>query len=413
MDFYISKNLLGTPTDLSFSSKENKFNWRNHQPGVDWVFEGDKEFIVQKNLASLLATQGRKEVKFEIPKNLQDAINSAAINIPNLKPNWYFLLKKEIFSSSLKKFVGEISNESQDVQTEYYEKVFDQTAQFLDKLFCAKINKSCFDKAKLDPTLQSPDTFRSNLEGFIKKVEYNRFSTRTGRLTVKSSSPHVLTLPKKHRNIFVSRFPGGKVVQLDYTSLETRLALILADLQPPPDVYDFVREKLFKGEIERKLVKDAVIAYLYGMKIEGVGHILKLNTLELPLIMASLDDFFKSEEIIRKFELDKQAKSGYIKNYYGRRIAIDSKDSEKSNIILNSFIQSTAVDISLLGFSKVASYLEEKQINILPLFVIHDSLILDSHPDCFSELENLKQVGSKILGFEEDFHLKIEGICGS
>jgi DNA polymerase I-like protein with 3'-5' exonuclease and polymerase domains len=74
----------------------------------------------------------------------------------------------------------------------------------------------------------------------------NHTSTVTGRFS--SSNPNLQNLPKegksKVKELFISRFPGGKVIQSDFTSLEiyvqailTRSKQLIADLQAGLDMH--------------------------------------------------------------------------------------------------------------------------------------------------------------------------------
>ena len=64
-------------------------------------------------------------------------------------------------------------------------------------------------------------------------------------------------------------------------------------------------------------------------------------------------------------------------NLYGRKLVVDDE-----RLKLPYFVQSTAVDVALTGFSKILSRFAE----MVPLFVIHDALVVDAEKDLLHEL---------------------------
>lgn len=63
---------------------------------------------------------------------------------------------------------------------------------------------------------------------------------------------------------------------------------------------------------------------------------------------------------------------------------------------MNHYVQSTAVDVAMLGFLNILEYVEElgKQEDIVPIFILHDALILDIHKNSFSLINGLCKLGS-------------------
>ena len=70
--------------------------------------------------------------------------------------------------------------------------------------------------------ISSLRTFLPDDTGQAKKVRYDQIGTTTGRLTVKSG-PAILTLPQKYRDVISSRYDQGKVIQIDFVSVEPRV----------------------------------------------------------------------------------------------------------------------------------------------------------------------------------------------
>ena len=67
--------------------------------------------------------------------------------------------------------------------------------------------------------------------------------------------------------------------------------------------------------------------------------------------------------------------------HFGRVI---EPDKTESNVLINHFVQSTAVDAALLGFHSLMSKLSDEEVE--PLFIIHDALVLDVSPNSMQKL---------------------------
>ena len=80
--------------------------------------------------------------------------------------------------------------------------------------------------------------------------------------------------------------------------------------------------------------------------------------------------------------LKSQAKElGFIKNYFDRPIVIDDA---RDSILINNYLQSTAVDVSLMGFKKFCDDMKDK---IRPVFIIHDALFFELEDNYLSDIK--------------------------
>jgi hypothetical protein len=80
-------------------------------------------------------------------------------------------------------------------------------------------------------------------------------------------------------------------------------------------------------------------------------------------------------------------------------------------VLINSYTQSTGVDVALLGFSNVLKTL--KTMNSKALFVLADALILDMHPDELESIEMLKSKCEVVTGYQKKFPVKVSEISTS
>jgi hypothetical protein len=101
-------------------------------------------------------------------------------------------------------------------------------------------------------------------------------------------------------------------------------------------------------------------------------------------------DFFKINDIVRELKAEIK-EHGNMFNFFGRRI----KKTDDHRII-SHYLQSTAVDVALLGFSSFVDDL--KELGALPLFVVHDALILDTSPEGFKLIQERVNRGVDING---------------
>lgn len=272
---------------------------------------------------------------------------------------------------------------------------------------------------------------------------YTLSNTRTGRMTI-TDGPDILTLKREYRDILLSKFGGeGKLWYLDFSSLEPRILLILSDmlqreeadrektlgnLSPtlslignvpqrsaskdiPEDIYSKVLEDLgLLGEVPRHIAKTAILSLLYGQGEATTAETLKSFISKPEEFISAVSDYFGVETLKRKLAADFVKSNGkQITSYYGRPIQCDDA---APYVLLNYYIQSTAVTVALLGFGSIINRLKDNDLLgiIRPVFFLHDALILDVHNDAEHLIPKLEKLGStgipKFKAF--DFYLKAQ-----
>jgi hypothetical protein len=253
-----------------------------------------------------------------------------------------------------------------------YSDAFLKKQKIFDNLQPAKINKISY---KVFKELEKNETLISNLnsfkpiKGYSKVVEYDQIKTISGRLVSKQYSPRILTLPARHRKIFESRWTKeGDLLQVDFKSLEPRVIRKINKKESSEDIYmDIANELDFK--VDRLIVKRAIISILYGSNTQISG----LSKERSNVVLETTKNYFNIERILEIAQ--KRSDVDCRMNFYGRPIW--NIKEEKTNKIVNNYIQSTAVDISLLYFSELCEKLDMDFCK--PIFVIHDALICDVH----------------------------------
>lgn len=394
MDICISKNVLGTEKHL-VARKDGSYVWVAKKP--EKCFSVGFECSESKIVASLLG----KEISENPGEKYLKAMNFLGVDsdIP-----WHYSVPEKVFKKFIQKITDDARMIFEDPQYCYHRNYLDKAQRSIQKLSRTRIDEEEFNRLMGDNSVLNKGAIGSFFpnEGYSTKPVYDFVGTNTGRLTIKSG-PQILTLKKEHRSILKSRFPGGRIVQLDYVSLEPRVALSLLGINPPKDIYGFVSDNILNKETGRESAKLLTIALLYGMGKKRVKEILGGTLLNPEETMKKLDDFFGAK-IIRE-ELKKQAKSGFIQNYYGRNIRVRS-DSE--HVLYNNLIQSTAVDVALQGFSKIINKIYDEEKRMRPIFVLHDALLIDCPPDEVKFLDDLCVLGSAAKDLDAYFYLKKE-----
>ena len=155
--------------------------------------------------------------------------------------------------------------------------------------------------------------------------------------------------------------------------------------EAPPDIYEDIRQNLFHGQIDRKVVKLATLSALYGSSYKGIAKITG-NAEASKNVIRRVRQYF-NVDYLEKSLMNVLVEEKMLSNYYGRPLKITEI---KGNILVSHFIQSTAVDTALLGFSKLMSKMTSQ--DVVPIYVLHDAVIFDV-PE--NEVQNFLNVCSE------------------
>jgi DNA polymerase I-like protein with 3'-5' exonuclease and polymerase domains len=176
---------------------------------------------------------------------------------------------------------------------------------------------------------------------------------------------------------------------------------------PEDDIYKDISSKLFRNKLDRDQVKLAVLCALYGASARKLASVIT-EEFNPTRVISSVKEYFSVQDLT--FKLKNQVfQKGKILNYFGRELT-PSKDVD--NVLVNHYIQSSAVDVALLGFSNLVGKFSDLNINATPLFIIHDALVLDVHPD---GMEKINEIVNKGINIEPlgNFPIEIDTISTS
>jgi DNA polymerase I-like protein with 3'-5' exonuclease and polymerase domains len=318
-----------------------------------------------------------------------------AVDIP-----WMHVMPKGMFHKQLLSLLDQLWSVIREEHDQYYMNQFLSNRELLMAL-----QQPLVDVPHLRKVIEGAGLKRGEILKFLPEKGdvsprsiYNQTGSITGRLTIESG-PNILTLKREHRRILKSRFEGGKIIQIDISSLEPRIALAVAGKESPDDVYNFIGDKVLKGSLTRDQVKIAVLSCMYGASAWSLSKQIP-KELDAKKILMEIKRYLKIPSLQR--DLEKQIdKLGYIKNLCGRKIR-----SHES--VVNHFLQSSGVDVSFNIFSQIIDDLQKNNINFVPIYVIHDALVLDIGGTDYKNILELTNIAYKADKLEGIFPVKVE-----
>lgn len=394
--FVIDSSLLGT--DKHLVGDPEGFVWSESVPRDGWHLTGDFKLSPSaKCLDTLLKMYGHKLP--EVPEKYLTAMKTlvtGSVPIP-----WKSVLPQEEFRKFFKNLVHETSSVFSSLPFDYYETAWTAGTRVLSSFRPACIDTDAFIQI-LNKTPTSPglESFRPKRSGFAHPVVYDRFATRTGRLTV-IEGPNVLILKKENRQIIKSSFEEGIVAYIDFRALEARIVLAESGKHSTAeDLYDDLSHLLFKGILPRDVVKTAVLSELYGISRSSLKARLGVSDQKLDAFIEVIRKYFEVE-VLRSRLKDQLISQQKITNRFGRPLVIPQG---QDNLLVNTYAQSSGVDVSLLGFDSILKQIGTEGIR--PLFVLHDAMIVDVRCDRIKDVMSIKDVS--IPTYSAPFPVKFE-----
>lgn len=397
--FCIDSTVLGTARHIVGDAEG--FLWSDSVPRSAWHLTGDlKTSSASKCLDTLFKLCGH--VTASVPAPHLAAVRtlvSGSTPIP-----WQHVLPQVTFREYFTNLVQETVDVFSGLPFDYYEVAWAAGSRVLGSLRPVKVDIDALLSAAVASGGNAPalESFRPKKSGFAHPVVYDRFATRTGRLTV-SEGPNILVLKKDSRSIMRSSFEGGSVVSLDFRALEARIVAAEAGVfSDAGDLYDDLSEKLFSRTVTRDVVKVAVLAELYGISRASLKAKLGVSDSALDYFISAIRTHFKVDDLKRRLK-SQVAGTGKVLNRFGRPIPVPPG---ADNLLINSYAQSSGVDVAMLGFDAVLEQLGDDGIR--PLFVLHDAIILDVRPDRLHDVQCCTSV--TVPTYSIPFPLKFETV---
>ncbi len=261
----------------------------------------------------------------------------------------------------------------------YHHDVFAPTSALFEQLRAWRVGER-FTSSN-DPTIQACDV----VDGWLEPPEYDRFGTRTGRLTV-SHGPPVLTMRQSTRHLLAPLDANHVLVSFDFVALEARVALAIAGKPVPTQEDPYETIATLMRCASRDDAKSATFSALYSDPTESSRRDPRV---------AQARRVFRLGEVFVELKA-KLIEDGVARNRYGRMIVDPSIET-----LYNNHIQSTAADVALLGFLALLD-----SVDIVPHFLVHDALFASVPKRFFTQISAVAAHGVNVLGFDEPFPIK-------
>lgn len=381
-DFAIHSNILGS--NLHYLSNGQ---WVKEIPHDYWIV--GKNISWNKDLLTAFYLDGI-DIKISPPEKFIKIVRNFTYkeDIP-----WEMVMPSHAFKDFVDSVCKKIYKAFGRTTLSYYQNIYKPACEVLDALHPMRIHRKRW-RYLAERNIKGINSvvinsFEPNEEGFANPIKYSLTSTVSGRLKV-IEGPEILRLNKELKSIIKSRYKGGKIIQFDYISLEPRLALLLAGHNVVDDVYSYINDMVFRGELERDIVKVSTLSVMFGAGAKSLSEKTGFSMTDCKSIIKQLKEFFNFYDLSKKLSKEYRSKK-VIRNYFGRAIYPESGAGHK---LYNHYIQSSAVDAAMLGFRNIVNLID----GVVPIFIIHDNIGLDFPAKLITKenLELIKEEGSKI-----------------
>jgi len=226
-------------------------------------------------------------------------------------------------------------------------------------------------------------------EDGILHPSFNQHITTTGRLS--SSKPNFQNMPRGDKfpikKAITSRFYNGKIIEVDFAQLEFRTAVFLAqDKQGMIDIADGVDVHQYTADVigcSRQDAKAHTFKPLYGgmmgKKKEKEYYQKFLEKYEdIAEWHKKLEDTAIKSKIVRL----PSGREYYFPNIYRRKDGSSTQSTAVKNYPVQGFATADIVPIACIN---VWNLLKENNMKTLLINTVHDSVILDVHPDEYNQ----------------------------
>ncbi len=386
-------------------SEDQMFRWSDSVPDGAWVCGFSEKYSRSLDLLAAATGSTLQTTPGESHVTMWSALRESGIKDVPLR----YALKGAGFQAYLKRLIRQSSDLLETYGDSYHAKEFVTIRQFLQGLVQCSINKK-----ELYRIINSEDertgalkTFIPLDSGLLPATTYSQISSCSGRLTI-TSGPSILTLRKDRRSLLRSARKKSKLVQIDFVSLEPRIALSISGNNTCSDVYEIVRSNALESSVNRDVAKIATISSLYGMSPRKLAKLIgDCEPSEAKKILEKIRKYFKISALEGRLKKEAE-KDQTVKNHYGRQLSVENAPK---HILVNRFIQSTAADGALLGFSKLMDDFSDRGLDIDPVFVIHDAVIVDVPDSSMREFLKIISNPLSIPGIDGSFPVATEIIA--
>jgi DNA polymerase-1 len=271
--------------------------------------------------------------------------------------------------------------------------------------------------AKLKSTYADALVEQINPETGRVHTSFALAATSTGRLS--STDPNLQNIPvrteegRKIRRAFVAE-PGHKLLSVDYSQIELRLAAHVAEVEPlkqafreGTDIHALTASQVFGVPVKgmdpmvRRRAKAINFGIIYGISPFGLAQQLGIPQGEAK---AYIEAYFARYPGIRDYmeRMKKRAREmGYVTTLFGRRCHLPgikdinpARRSFMERAAINAPLQGTAADIIKRAMIRIPGALAAQKLKARMLLQVHDELLFEV-PE--KELEATSSVVKKVM----------------
>lgn len=231
-------------------------------------------------------------------------------------------------------------------------------------------------------------------------TSFHMTGTNTGRLS--STDPNLQNIPirteegRRIREAFIAA-PGHKLLSVDYSQVELRLAAELAGVKAlqkafvdKVDIHTLTASQVFGVPLDqvtpdlRRSAKAVNFGIIYGISGWGLAKQLGVTPGEAnQFINAYLKNFREIQDYME--ERKQEARDhGFVKTLYGRKCMvgyinakIQSQRMGAERQAINAPLQGTAADIMKIAMARMPKALSDAKLNARMLLQVHDELVFE------------------------------------
>jgi DNA polymerase-1 len=246
------------------------------------------------------------------------------------------------------------------------------------------------------------DALQAQIDPVTKRVHtaFALATTSTGRLS--SSDPNLQNIPirteegRKIRKAFIAE-PGMKLLSVDYSQIELRLAAEMADIpalkeafRRGDDIHAMTASQVFGVPIEgmdpmvRRKAKAINFGIIYGISAFGLAQQLGIPQGEAKAYIGAYFERYPGIRDYMERTKDFARKHGYVTTLFGRRChmpGIADKNPARRSFMeraaINAPLQGTAADIIKRAMIRLPDALRQAGLKARMLLQVHDELLFE------------------------------------
>ena len=386
----INGDMLGTKLNLVQHHPNGHVEWSNKRSDLDWSLGMSDAALSLEGVFSLFGTV----VPYVAPSRYINMVNNlftGCLSVP-----WHLVLPENLYKDRLNRLLNSAWDVLEALNDSGYHDTFIDIMKFLSELSKSKISVDRLryhrGNEKNATILSTLASFTPDVDGYLNTPVYDPVKTSTGRLLI-SSGPRILTLPTRCRDIIIPSSDDTEIIQVDFVSLEPRVALLLGlnNSTSPEDIYSDLAKNVFGGSLTRAQAKTATLCALYGISNKKLASI--VSGVDAVHVIKRVRDYFDVPDNVKRLKATLNDQ-GFLQNFFGRPLLFD--DDKKDHILYSHYIQSTAADLAILGFRQLLDTMFKNTIGYRCLFLIHDAMILEVDKQYVTEIEKMSKKGIMI-----------------